>query len=585
MESLKPINVVDLTVSVFTKPITIEVYINLMGEVIRQKYPDYETSRTVYVRYKECDLAVRHFESYLNHRKLTATMPSEEMMMDFHGYLMSQIGKEKERHCQKIVSLVRSLTNALPSDMLQRQLVTQQQFNKQHRFDHLTPKTQMALKDFLRDGRMTKRKDNELTLKSRLLSSAVREGVIYNALLLLKLIGKHDIFSITPKDAETFIKVYAQNGERDAAIRILYDIKPLYRNLIARNLVKKDPFPTVAEKPKKINDDYVPPEYMEQLRDLSTVNLKNFIDVRDRLLTFCLCYDFALRIGEIARLKADDVVLNNYVELTLRPEVQKGQSKRQIVPNSYFAESKALMECYLKLRADKGVQTDALIVSDKGEPLLSDGCRLAVQSQCKRLGIKTYRGKDPAPHRFRHTFGTLNIAPLGLGLSDYEIMHRMRHTDIRTTIDIYVTNNPSVAKAQHHARMNEINGRHKQPRFNPTQMHISSQVTSDDSPLSEDVAMHLLRPFDIKLASLRTYGEQAGIIERKDGNYYYSSEHIDDLRTNYYTKQEAMLMLRLKKSGFSYWVTSNKVVCKIIGKASLIPKSDVLDKCSAKKSA
>jgi integrase len=96
---------------------------------------------------------------------------------------------------------------------------------------------------------------------------------------------------------------------------------------------------------------------------------------------------------------------------------------------SYFPETTTrLMDRYLQLRAMKSPDGDTLVVSLDGRPLGADGCRRAVKEHCEKLGIRTHEGRTVTPHRLRHSFGTLNIEPLGLGLSliETEALRRVR---------------------------------------------------------------------------------------------------------------------------------------------------------------
>jgi hypothetical protein len=80
----------------------------------------------------------------------------------------------------------------------------------------------------------------------------------------------------------------------------------------------------IARYRTRADKDFVPADQIAKLADLSTLDLSNFRDVRDRLITFALSYDCALRIGEVARLLLDDVRVSAFVEIILRGEIQKG---------------------------------------------------------------------------------------------------------------------------------------------------------------------------------------------------------------------------------------------------------------------
>ena len=323
--------------------------------------------------------------------------------------------------------------------------------------------------------------------------------------------------------------------------------------------------------------------------------------MRNRLLAFCLCYDFALRIGEVALLNVDDISIDEFVALNIRSKIQKGNDKPEKTSYSFFPESKTLMTAYLKLREQKHPTTDALIITEKGERMLVNGCRDSIQDLCVQLGVKTYKGSLPAPHRLRHSFPSCNVEPLGLNLDIYEIMRRLRHTSVELTTKTYITNNPLLEKAKHVAHVkahrastiqqnhqSRINNRHVQPHSNvmnlprPSPALDLAQVSMPFTPSSQDFsvpendALKMLAPFEITRQGLRKYAEGQGMGEGTDEAFYYSRQFIDALSYNYMTKQETMATIGLRKSGLHYWMSSKGIQAVVIGKTSLIRKDDVL---------
>jgi len=286
----------------------------------------------------------------------------------------------------------------------------------------------------LADGGKIKKNGNDRPLLTDSpLSESYRNSAVERIRLFLKTVGKKDVLNLTASDSEKFVAIYTKRDDRQSAVNFVVDMQPLFLNLWARGLINGLPFVTTFVKRNRVNDDFVQPDQLAILRDISTVDMRDIVSVRNRLLAFCLCYDFALRIGEIALLKLSDVAVNDYIELTIRSEIQKGHGKPERVAYSYFPESKILMTAYLKLRERMRPSTDALLITEKGKPLLGYGCRYAVQEICLELGVTTAKGEVPAPHRFRHSFGTCNIKPLGLNLDIYDIMRRLRHTSSDVT--------------------------------------------------------------------------------------------------------------------------------------------------------
>lgn len=114
------------------------------------------------------------------------------------------------------------------------------------------------------------------------------------------------------------------------------------------------------------------------MADISTLDMEDFQSVRDRFIAFALCYDCALRIGEAARLRLNDVRVADFVEISLRGEVQKGSGKPTVVIRNLFPESMSLCTAYLRLRLRIGNGVPSLLMSETGKPLLVGGCQDAV---------------------------------------------------------------------------------------------------------------------------------------------------------------------------------------------------------------
>jgi hypothetical protein len=231
--------------------------------------------------------------------------------------------------------------------------------------------------------------------------------------------------------------------------------------------------------------------------------------------------------------------------------------------------------------------------------MYEDGCRNAVQELCKKLGVKTFKGEVPAPHRFRHSFGTCNVTPLGLGLDIYDIMKRLRHTSIELTTRTYISDNPLLTKAKHDAhvqgaamamavrRAGVSAGPSSRQIMTTQHQSIASAIRANTSlPLadSEDLsvaeydALKILAPFNLIRMSLQKYAKDKGMAEKRKGEWFYSRQLIDDLSQNYFTKQEAMKIIGFAKSAFFYWISSRGIQQVVIGKVSLVRKDDVLAK-------
>jgi hypothetical protein len=344
-----------------------------------------------------------------------------------------------------------------------------------------------------------------------------------------------------------------------------------------------DPVDGISKREWRENLDYVDSEGIETLRKMSTVNMDDFYDVRDRLLCFGFCYDFALRIGEASLLRCTDVVINDMVELTLRGETQKGR-KPDILMFNFFAETKTLLSQYLTLRTRLGAGTDMLFVSMSREPLRAGGCYEAVRAHCKNLGILTHEGHPVAPHRLRHSFGTLNVAPLGANLDVYSIMQRLRHASYDVTTRIYITSNPLLSRARHEQacrRMNSGNSVISQTVVSPVQPVLQAHVAGGVGEVGGDKireveALRDVKKLGITVEGLRKYAAEKKYAVKVSGEWFYQASWIAELRSEYTVKAAAIAATGLSRAGYAKWVATRGLSTLVIGKASLIRSSDLL---------
>lgn len=604
---------VDLSKTVLKAPMDRDKLVSCLRSALDIMFPASEryasrsngkSSTPSRIRYNDLSDSLKMFDQFLSGKENdTATISIDEnLMTDFLAFLDVQKAHWGTKPREIICCRVRTLINALPSKLRNRIILSPADYKRATRFHCFSQLTQDAIRQFLVDGRSTKRNGHNNSerpsLTGRLLSPSYRKSVVEHLQLFLKTIGKMNVADVVASDADMYLDAYTARDLRQVAINNLADLNSFFANIWARGIIDKLPFNTVFAKKTNVDDDFIPPQGLAVLQDLSKVDLKDFVEVRNRLLAFCLCYDFALRIGEVALLNVEDISIDEFVELHLRSNIQKGNDKPEKTSYSFFPESKILMTAYLKLREQKHPDTNALIVSEKGERMLVNGCRDAIQDLCAQLGVKTFKNNLPAPHRFRHSLGSCNVEPLGLNLDIYEIMRRLRHTSVELTTKTYITNNPLLEKAKHVAHVkahrastiqqNRINNRHVEPQSNEmnlprpspalglAQVSMPFTPSSQDFSVPENDALKMLASFEITRQGLRKYAEGQGMGEGTDEAFYYSRQFIEDLSYNYMTKQETMATVGLRKSGLQYWMSSKGIQAVVIGKTSLIRKDDVL---------
>lgn len=585
MQAIQPINdlKVDLTQPVLKEPTARGEFIAQLRAAQQKMFAERPLPRPRQLKFNDCTAAIKYFEDFISQKGLSTIAPAEDLLDEFLNYLLKTNGKHQ--YCLSLRNKLRNIINNFPPTILNRFLVNNKRKEYLTKNDHLSQKTRDFLDGFRRDGRKLNRKrhNDGNILSGKLLAPRTRETSIRTVPLFLNIVKKNCLLEVTPQDADVFINFYTKQEKRDLALEYLTDLQPIYMNLIGKGLMVENPIKTYNEcPPRKVDDDFIMPDQMEILRDLSTVDFKDIFDVRDRMLTFALYYDFCLRNGEASLLNLPDVAWDGQLYgITLEPEIQKGQDKPRVTLYNCFDESRRLIKAYLELRKQylAGRQVDAFLISKTRTQLRNTGCRLCVQKHCSKLGIKTRKGNTPYPHCLRHTFGTLNIDRLGLCLSPYFIQGRMRHSDLSTTMKIYVQNNPLLAKLNHIASVQVGMARNNHLPSYGSAEEIGATIDSkpNDISMPEAEAVKALRSYGISSKALRIYAETKGMMERKNKQVFYSRTFIQDLAQNWLTKQQVMKKLGFGSSRFYVWKKARGINPIVIGKVSLVKATDVIE--------
>ena len=585
----------DLSVAPFLRPLGINECLGLL-EGIAGKATDR-------IRRNDNLRCVRLFGDFLRSCGTDQVAIDEELLQRFELHLAKPPGCGGDHYRNTVVRCVREAANRLSPDILQRQIVCGRYYDRIRRFQALTPQTQQILKQFLTDGRKVRSRYGEKpTLLMELLAPRYRISAVDGLRRFLDVVGKNDVMAVTPDDVDKCIALYMERGLRDRAINMLADARAVFKNLFARGVIPADPLAAITQKVARVKNEFVMPAGMAKLQDLSTVDFKDFDDVRDRMLVFALCYDFALRVGEVALLKVGDIDMAEYISVRLRPEVQKGQKNLEVVMQNFFEESRLLVAAYLKMRTRLAPTTDALIVSSRGKPYTGGGCTAAVQRQCEKLDVVSTKGNTPSGHIFRHTMGTNNISSLGLCLDVYMVMQRLRHKGIDVTTRVYLNNNELLQKERHKAIVNgHRNGNgagnglaHGSAGFAgaasanrpATSVGVSAGFPSEDADLMSELdALKALENLGLTWQGLRKHAAERQASRKMGDDVMYPRAFVEDLATNWVTKQQVMQSLGFGSSRFFYWAKARGIEPVQIGKVCLVPAKPVVLELARKKTS
>lgn len=589
MEPLRPDLDVDPSIPVLREPVSREELVRLLLDALAHLLPRAEDRRRQRdrnrqlhtkprrggqpkderredIRYNDLRKAIEKFERFLDKREPAEMMPDERLIAEFLIHLLSRKPSQRP-YLLSVCRRIRDLLNSLPSTILKRPILTEKQLARATRFDHLTPESKELLLEFRHfGGRISKGR-----LTATPLTEGFRERVVSSVLSLLRVCEKNDIFEVTPKDGQLFQLNHRRRGRQEAsAINQLVDAKGFYERLRLTDRLKKNPLDAYVEKAKTIDKSFVLQPGIDLIADLSSLDKSDFCKVRDRFI--CLdCYDFGLRNGENTRLKTTDFKMAKYLELTIRPEAQKGKNKPRVLFRNLLRQTAELYALYMSLRSRIPASTDAMFISARGKPLGESGCRQAVKSVCAELGIKTNEGKDVKPHRLRHSLGTLNVANLGMRLDIYYLTRRLRHSNLETTITYYVNDNPLLDEANHDAI---VSGDYRQ--IDPANADQADKNDHDDFCLNPYETLRRLSHLGLSLPKLKEHALHKGGAEKKGKGILFAEAFVQDLERNWMCKAEAMERLGLCSQGLHDRAVKKGLRHVVIGKASLWRVEDIL---------
>lgn len=575
---------------------------------------------------------------YLDKYKINEVVPNEGFFNTMWDRLMEDgflNGREYSVHSRKKVARsARWIVNEYfyPQGLVQRKILTKIVMQHYEKFFSLTKKSQDAIIWFEQHGKLVRampvlveRKNgsiNNETIKimhriaNRELLPISKCGKIEHAMRLLRIVEKDGFEFVTEDDVRKMEEYCAQRNVTQKEDYLAHTAT-FFINIHSGGFIKTNPFRTVSLKMNggAVKKDFIPPKGMEQFRDLSTVDFKNKIEVRDRLFVL-IAYDLALRLNEFLSLEVSDVKKDPEGDwhAILKSDIQKGQNKDEEIMYFFFDETKKLLEIYLKeIRKQFNPVTNHLFVSNQGGALNSQHCRVRFQEMCNRMGIKTFYEKIPSPHVLRHSFATINIEPLGLSLPLYEMAQRLRHIRVETTRKHYIHNNPYLQKLKHNVYRNKGNKRTARDILNELSLADLEHWLSDtlrvdsntikiirkshkqelsgqkkDEPsndnimfISEEEAFKKISVLNIPVISLRQYASKQGAL-KGDGSWKYGrgfkyrEDFIEDLAQNWIHAKNLQEKLRLDHSAFYRTLKEEKWRVLKIGKGLYVNKKDCI---------
>lgn len=238
-----------------------------------------------------------------------------------------------------------------------------------------------------------------------------------------------DYITLTYHDIRPYLnKMHDLKYKRTTISRKLSSLRSFYKYLSKNNIVKDNPFLLVSlpKKEKKLPSFL----YYNELEDLFNIpNMEEPLGQRDRLVLE-LIYATGIRVGELVRIKKDDIdFYNKSISIT-----GKGNKMRNVIYGDYCKNimNIYLNDGYLKLQGNKGCEY--LILNHRGEKITDRAIRYILNKIIDESSLK----KHISPHTLRHTFATHMLES---GADLLTVQELLGHESLSTTqIYTHITN-------------------------------------------------------------------------------------------------------------------------------------------------
>lgn len=414
---------------------------------------------------KKFAASVNVFERWL--RRLTLAKPltmGEEVLSHFRadiqaGRVRSLSGRKYRSMDRQVPTDIFALHNlsANTGGVIIRRLLDARQYERLKYIAGLTDRTRKALLWFHEKGACTRSKQN----RPQLMTQATRDGALVASMTMLRMLNLSGLELVTPAHVEGLLPDPDDDDPKyRRVVHMLREVSTVYRAcckqaLLVANPLDSVPHSTFADRAQR---DFLPPAEVERVRDLKTVDMKDWKQVRDRLVMLLLI-DTAMRKSELAAVKLSNVrrLEDGSFQITLPPEAQKMRGKQTAHLGIIYPETNRVLAHYLKDIRSKFAGS-ALIVDGDG----SDGSAVAVYNSViregERLSLRCYHSNGrPGCHDLRRTFATVNAAPLGLRMTAEELSNRMRAA-YEVVRRHYVLQNPirsAMSDAEYRKRVQE----------------------------------------------------------------------------------------------------------------------------------
>ena len=222
-----------------------------------------------------------------------------------------------------------------------------------------------------------------------------------------------------PKQPGNGWKTAPEGGLSPDAVR-LYTValKSFFRFLfedgeLEENPAARLPIPKVPDKLPR----YVSRENLQRWFE-PLIDSRSATDIRLYAMSI-LMLDSGLRVGELCRIRIEDVDLANH-----RVKVMGKGSRERFVPVQRKAAEAVLRYIYAVRDMHPTVTTDRLFINQSGTALTTGGVQRTFRAHSERTSVKV------TPHMLRHTFATYGLRN---GYNLFELQKALGHAHLELT--------------------------------------------------------------------------------------------------------------------------------------------------------
>ena len=374
------------------------------------------------------------FERWLGRQGLSQRVDMDEVLLDRFradiqaGCVRTHTGRLYRSMGRQAPSDIFALHNAAVSQggVVVRRLIDKRQYERLKFIAGLTDVTRKAVVWFHAKATCTTGSHG----RPQLMTQATRDGALVAVVTLLRRLDVRGLELVTREQVDAMLPDPDDDDPQyRRVVHLLREASTVYRACCRARMLESNPLSYIPHSifSDKAQRDFLPPAEVDRVRDLRTVDMQDWLQVRDRLVMLMLI-DTAMRKSELAAVLTNNVRVmpDGSYQVTLPPDAQKMRGKATAHLGIIYPETGVLLKHYIEEIRPR-FHGAALIVDNQGDDGTPQVVYRAVRREGTRLALRCYHS-DAAPgcHDLRRTFATVNAAPLGLKLTAAELADRMR---------------------------------------------------------------------------------------------------------------------------------------------------------------